>query len=123
MNLHEIVKGAIGAINPHQPATVEISTGYTTNDDGTRVPTYSTITVDLQIQALQFTDITQLNGLGIQGVRRKLYLTGDIAGMIRVDNKGGDIVTMQDGTKWLVAVVLEHWPDWVSVAVTQQVEP
>ncbi len=120
MNLHGIVSGAISAINPFVFATVQVSTGYTTNQDGSRVPTYSTIVVSAQVQALQYNDIVQLDGLNIQGVRRKIYLTGDIESLIRISNKGGDILTMPDGTVWKVVLVFEHWDSWVAVAVTLQ---
>lgn len=42
MDLHRIVSGAIGAINPMVPATVQISTGYTTSASGLRTPSYAT---------------------------------------------------------------------------------
>jgi hypothetical protein len=39
---------------------------------------------------------------------------------VRTDQKGGDLLTMPDGSVWLVAMVLEHWADWTSVAITLQ---
>lgn len=129
MNLHGIVSGAIGTINPFIAATVKVSTGSVTNPDGSRTPAYDTITIQAQVQALQYTDIVQLDGLNIQGVRRKIYLTGDVEGLIRVNKKGGDIIVLPPdaaytaGSQWLVAMVLEHWPDWVCVAVVLQNDP
>lgn len=120
MNLHGIVGPAVGAVNPPVWVTISTSNGYTTNPDGSRVPNYVTIHDWAQIQALQFTDITQLEGLNIQGVRRAMYFSRDVAGIIRVNQKGGDLITLPDGTVWLAAVVLEHWPDWTKVAVTLQ---
>lgn len=120
MNLHGIVAGAIGAINPFISVTVKLSVGYSTNPDGSRTPTYNNTTLDAQVQALTYTDLVQLDGLGIQGVRRAVYLYGDVEGIERVNSKGGDLLIMPDGTVWLVVVVLEHWPDWCKVAVTLQ---
>lgn len=125
MNLHGIVAGAIGAVNPTVRGAIQTSAGYTTNDDGTRVPAYNPIqtNVPMQVQALQFRDITQLDGLNIEGVQRKIYISGRVDGLIRPENKGGDIITIADGYGkgvWLVACVLEYWPDWCTVAVTQQ---
>lgn len=124
MNLHQLVSGAIGAVNPFVLATIQSSTGYTTNPDFTRVPTYATFTnVPVQVQALSYDEIKQLDGLNIQGVRRKIYLNGDWSSLVRTAGKGGDLVTLPDGTVWLVALVFEHWPDWTSAAITQQVTP
>lgn len=125
MNLHSIVAGAINQINPFVTATVQQSSGYTTNADGSRTPEYTTFIVQVQPQALTFTDLTQLDGLNIQGVRRKIYLSGDVEGAIRADQRGGDILTFPEGTfpegnVWLAAHVLEHWPNWVAVAITLQ---
>jgi hypothetical protein len=122
MNLHLIVSGAIGAVNPQSSATFQASTGSTTNDDGTRVPTYAApVTIQCQIQSLQYNDLMKLSGLNIQGVRSKIYVNGSWSGLVRPEGKGGDLITFADGSVWLVAVVLEDWPDWCSVAVTRQV--
>lgn len=121
MNLHQIVSGAINAVNPFEPIQVQVSAGNTTNPDGTRSPQYRPpVTVSGQIQSLTFRDIQMVEGLNLQGERRAIYLNGHIDGLVREENKGGDIVTMKDGTKWLVAIVLEHWADWCKVAVTRQ---
>lgn len=125
MNLHNLVRGAIRAVNPEIIVTIQRSTGSTTNPDGTRVPTYDTIRgVRAQMQSLQYNDIAQLDGLNIQGERRALYLNGDWEGLVRADGKGGDLITFPDGSIWLVALVLENWAfkdGWVKVAVTRQV--
>lgn len=128
MNLHGIVSGAIGTVNPFVTATVQRSTGYTTNADGSRVPTYTTFTASMQAQALTYTDLIQLDALNIQGIRRKIYLntaSGDVEGVVRAGQRGGDVLTFPNGTfpegnVWLAAHVLEHWPDWQAVAITLQ---
>jgi hypothetical protein len=121
MNLHGIVAPAISIVNPMVPLSIRISTGSTTAADGKRTPTYATpITVLGQIQALQYNDIMQLDGLNIEGMRRKIYIAGKVDGLVRADQKGGDLITTPDGKVWLVALVLEYWPDWVSCAVTLQ---
>lgn len=121
MNLHGIVSGYISAVNPQETVVVEISDGYETAADGLRSPKYLPPELMLaQVQALQFRDIQQLDGLNIQGTQRKMYFYGEIDGLVRVDNKGGDLITRSDGSVWLVTLVLEQWPDWCSVAVTLQ---
>ena len=122
MNLHAIVSGAVGTINPPVLCTLAVSTGYTTSPDGTRVPTYATTpNLPAQIQALSYTDLMKMGGLNIEGIRRAVYLNGNIEGVDRAAIKGGDIITEPDGTVWLVAQVLEAWPDWTKLAATKQV--
>lgn len=65
-------------------------------------------------------EMHQVEMLNIQGVKRAIYLSGRINGIIRTDNKGGDLITAADGKRWLVVLVLEYWPDWCKVAVTLQ---
>jgi hypothetical protein len=121
VNLHNVVSGIIQAVNPSLQLSVRVSTGYATNADGSRTPTYAAPQLVWgDVQALQFTDITQLDALNIQGERRKIYINGEVDGLVRADRKGGDLITTPNGEVWLVAVVLEYWADWCSVAVTLQ---
>jgi hypothetical protein len=122
MNLHAIVRGAISSVNPDIPVQVQISTGYTTTSAGKRVPSYAApVTMTAQVQALTSTDLRKLDGLNIQGSMRTMYLSGSLNGVSRLNQKGGDLITLPDGTVNLTTMVLEQWPDWVKVACTQQV--
>jgi hypothetical protein len=122
MNLHGIASGAISAVNPMIPATVASSTGYTTNPDGSRVPAYSTTPdVPIQVQALTAKEIERLNNLGIQGVLRVVYLSGNANGIVRKYGEGGDLLIF-NGQTWLATTVLESWPDWTKLAVTLQMD-
>lgn len=128
MNLHGIVAGAIGAINPHVPATIKRNTGYITGGDGGRVPTFELFYVKAQVQELTQADINHMDGLNIQGVVRAVYFTGSAAGLIRAAKRGGDLIIFapglfEEGTDWLATAVLEKWPDWVKVAITLQNTP
>jgi hypothetical protein len=122
MNLHGIVSGAIGAINPNiTNATVNYSNGYTIAAGGKQIPAYTTVTgVKIQVQALTGKEILQTQGLNLQGVVRAIYLYGDTQGAVRVSSKGGDLILF-NGQTWLTATVLETWPDWSKVAATLQV--
>ena len=124
MNLHGIVSGYLSAVNPPITVTIQPSTGYATNADGSRVPTYgASQSVQAQRQALQYTDIVQMDGLNIQGTRCKLYLNGNWNGLVRADQKGGDLITLPDGSIWLVAVIAENWSEqdgWTCVLCTLQ---
>lgn len=121
MNLHAIVAGAIDAVNPRERMTIERSTGYTTAPSGARTPAYDPPRQVLgQVQSLTFGDLRQVEGLNLDGTKRAIYLEGHWEGLVRSESKGGDLITRQDGTVWLVAMVLEQWRGWTKVAVTQQ---
>lgn len=123
MNLHGIAAGTIAAINPLVPLTVQVSVGSTQSPtgDGTRVPAYAApVVVFGQVQPMTWRDIEMTDGLNLNGTRRSIYLNGAIDGLVRVSNKGGDLITDAAGNVWLVALVLEQWPDWCKVAVTLQ---
>lgn len=121
MNLHGIVSGVIGSINPQVPVLVQQSNGYTTAPDGSQVPSYTELNLKGQVQALTGKDIFKLNGLNIQGVSEALYISGNVEGLFRVMGKGGDLVTFNNHT-YLVVAVLERWPDWCKVALSMQLD-
>lgn len=123
MNLHSIVSGAVGAINPLVIATLRASAGSTTALDGKRVAAYADpVNVRCQVQSLQYNDILQLDALEIQGSKNKIYVNGRWQGLVRPDRRGGDLITMPDGRVYLVTLVLEEWDTWCCVAVTLQVD-
>lgn len=96
------------------------STGYAIGAGRIQTPTYAApVSGPAQIQALDSVDLKQLDGLNIQGTIRAIYLRGVLAGVIRPDGTGGDIVQI-DGRDWLVVKVLESWPTWTKAAITLQ---
>jgi hypothetical protein len=121
MNLHQIVSGAIGMINPFMTVEIMRSTGYTTNTDGSRAPTYVTLSGPAQVQDLTTDDLRLLAdaGFNIQGIHKSIYLNGGWAGIIRAEQQGGDVFRFS-GYDWLVTMVSEQWPDWSKVVVTMQ---
>lgn len=121
MNLHSMASGAVAAVNPMRTVTIKTSTGYTIGSDGTQVPAYSTATAQGQIQPLGVKDLQKLQGLNIQGVTQKAYLTGNYEGCFRKTGKGGDLLIF-GGNTYLVSAVLERWPDWSAVGITAQVD-
>ena len=101
------------------------STGYVTDDAGKRTPTTITLTVEAQVQALSTSDLQQVDGLNMTGVMRTVYLYGNAAGVVRVDQIGGDILRFPEvpnGTvrNWLITKVVETWAEWSKVIVTLQ---
>jgi hypothetical protein len=121
VNLHQIVAGAVGAVNPLVPCDLRLSVGYTIMPDGSQAPQYAAFAgVLCQVQELTSRDLRQLDALNIQGSMRSIYLNGQWFGVVRVGARGGDLLTMADGTVWLVTAVLEIWPDWTKISVTLQ---
>lgn len=122
MDLRGIANGVITTVNPNETVTVLRSTGYTVGAGAKQVPAYAAPVVGPgQVQALDADDIKQLDGLNIQGVIRAIYLRGTLAGVIRPDGTGGDIVKRKNETEtWLVVKVLESWPDWTKAAIVRQ---
>lgn len=122
MDLRGIANGVITTVNPNETVTVLRSTGYTIGAGAKQVPGYAVPVVGPgQVQALDADDIKQLDGLNIQGVIRAIYLRGTLAGVIRPDGTGGDIVKRKNETEtWLVVKVLESWPDWTKAAIVLQ---
>jgi hypothetical protein len=125
MNLHGIVRGAVGTVNPETTGTWTPSlTGpgsYTTAPDGTLMPRYAApITVPMQVQALEQRDLMHLDSLNIQGCTHKLYMTGQLRGLVRAAQDNGDLITLANGQQYKVTAILEGWPDWTCSAVTLQ---
>lgn len=126
-NLHSIAAPIVGAVNSNVLVSLRQNTGFTTNSDFSRTPTYSESTMSAQIQGLQSDDIRVLNGMGIQGVRRKIYLWGTTSAIVRSLQKGNDIVVFPDGSEWKCAMIFEDYghgltgqTGWCSIAVVLQ---
>lgn len=123
MNLHAVVSGAVGAINPNVTGTVKASAGYTTLPTGRQMPAYAApYDALMQVQPLSASDIKFLDALSIMSTERSVYLNGVIQGINRAELKGGDVLTIL-GKTWYVTSVIEPWntAGWCKVGVTQQV--
>lgn len=122
MDLRGLANGVTSTINPNETVTVLRSTGYTIGAGAKQVPTFAApVTGPAQVQALDANDIKQLDGLNIQGTIRAIYLRGTLAGVVRPNQTGGDIVKRKNETEsWLVVKVLESWPDWTKAAIVLQ---
>ncbi len=195
MNLHNVVRGVVNAVNNPVLLTIQVSTGNTDDANYKPVPSYATpgaitgsIAADVltvtaqtagklligqtladvgnvvlpgteiiaqlsgdpggigtyqvnepqtlteealttalvkwgQVQPLDWRDIQQLDGVNLQGTRRKAYINGRIDGLVRVDKKGGDLIHTPDGATYLVTQVPEGWSmtaGWTMVFMTLQ---
>lgn len=124
MNLHGIVAGYVGEVNPPVAVNLLPSQGYKPNADGERIPAFGDpIPLLAQVQSLTFTDIQQISGLNLVGIRRAIYLSGDYEAIVRVNKQGGDLIQFPDNSVWLVAMLAENWnpqDGWVKLICTLQ---
>lgn len=120
MNLRAIANQASQSINANIPVNVLRSIGYTIGAGRKQVPTYaSPVSGFGNLQALDSVDLKQLDGLNIQGEIKAIYLYGTVAGALRTDQVGGDLVEIA-GRTWLVVKVLEGWATWTKAAIVLQ---
>jgi len=119
MDLRAIANGISSQINPNTDVELRVSNGFTVGAGMKQVPAYIVTTGKAQIQALDGADLRQLDGLNITGTTRAIYLRGALHGVIRPENKGGDLVIF-GGQTWLVVKVLEHWANWSKAAICLQ---
>jgi hypothetical protein len=122
MDLRGIANAVSSIVNPNETVTVLRSTGYTIGAGAKQIPSFAApVTGPAQVQALDANDIKQLDGLNIQGTIRAIYLRGSLAGVIRPNQTGGDIIKRGNPSQdWLVVKVLESWPDWTKAAIVLQ---
>ena len=125
MNLNNIAAPLVSAINPRELITIQSAIGYITNPDGTRTPATPTTTQVLaQVQNAVYDDIQMNGGINLSGEQLNIYLPGNWSGVIRADQKDGDVIIRADGTRYLVIAVPENWQNsngWVKVLATRQV--
>lgn len=125
MEIRGIANGAISAINGNQNIVWQKNQGYDTDNAGHRVPRLTNLSVKAQIQAVSAQVLKHIDALNIQGVMRSVYIYGNIQGIVRPDQKGGDILQFPEvpgGTirNWLVVQVIETWASWGHVVVVLQ---
>ena len=122
MNLNSVTSGALSFLSPWIIATIQRSSGSITAASGHRTPSYSTPEdISVKVQPLSAGEISQISGLNLQGEKKGIYISGVLQGASRAESKGGDLVTLQDASKWLVVHVLERWPEWSKVVGTRQI--
>lgn len=120
MNLHSIVRGVVGAVNPYVEAQIYRSTGPTKNADYSTSAGYAEpVTMKVQKQAVSQADLRHMDNLNIQGDMVSIWTDGNWCGMSRTKQTGGDKFVIGDEV-WLVVAVPEIWPDWTRVIVCRQ---
>lgn len=120
IDVRQLANGVSSTVNPNILVSVRRSTGYTVGAGRKQEPTYATaVEGPAQMQALDAEDLKQLDGLNLQGVIKAIYLRGVLAGVVRPDQTGGDMIDI-GSEHWLVVKVLEGWPTWTKVAAVLQ---
>ena len=125
MNLHAMVRGAIGAINPNQEVAVLMYIGYTVGDSGQVTPTYETIYTTAQVQPVPDQSLNQTQNANQTGITRSFYLNGDFRSLNREQKNGGDMIIWND-QRWLITSVDEGWSQtagWTKVTGVLQLQP
>lgn len=126
MNLRPLANALTRVTNSNQDILWLQSFGFTTDAAGKRTPTFAPAqTISAQIQPLSGGDLRHADAQNMQGVLRTVYLYGDVEGVVRADQKGGDILKFPETPgglqrNWLVNQVMETWPTWCRVIVTLQ---
>lgn len=94
MNLHGIAVGVIQAVNPQVSSVIKVSTGDTRLPTGKLMPSYRTVVgVPVQVQPMTKDDLHQVEGLNLNGTKKSIYINGRVDGIVRVERKGGDLIT------------------------------
>lgn len=92
-------------------------------DLGAVVGMTTSLSLLAQIQPMTKSDLMQLEGLNLNGDKKAIYLNGSIDGVVRVELKGGDLVTTPNGQVWLVVQNLEGFDataGWTKAAMVLQ---
>jgi len=125
MEIRGIANSATSSINDNQIIVWQQNKGYTTDATGHRTPLITNVSIKAQIQAVSAQALKHIDALNIQGVMRSVYMFGNVQGVVRADQKGGDILQfpqVKGGQvkNWLVIDVAETWPTWAHVVVVLQ---
>jgi hypothetical protein len=100
---------------------------YSVSDQQTVLPQAMTTAMAImaQVQPLAASELRHMDMLNLQGTHRAIYINGLLRGAVRVGMKGGDLVTLADGSDWLVTQPLESFfstAGWTKCAITLQNE-
>lgn len=122
LNMHDIVRGAIEAINEDIDGTVHVSNGRQ-NVRGILTPTYASVLARLQMQARPHDRIAHERSLEYSGSFLYVYAYGNFSDVERPDGSGGDVVQIPSSSRagwYYITQVVEWWPDWCSFEVARQ---
>ena len=124
MNLHQIVSGAIGAVNAHEMVSLYRCTG-TSNTGGVVSVTYAKSDILAQVQAPSAADLRLFDNLADARHVKKFYINAPASTINRQEETAGDIFERADGTYWLIDMIRDDFsPEgWLCCIATLQHEP
>lgn len=126
INIRAMANSVAQTVNPDVLGVwVQSIGGYVTNADGSRTPNTNSVTVRMQVQALNAKDLALTDGLNLQGVLRSVVMDGQPQGVARADQQGGDVLQFAEVPSgpvrnWRVVAVTETWATWSRVVVALQ---
>lgn len=125
-NLRAAANSVTRVINPNISATLYVSNGNIIDANYVQQPNYVPYPMQAQVQALTSGDLRMLDALNIQGAQKTVFLNGVALGVVRIKQRGGDILLFgeggpPEGNVWLVKASLEQWGrTWAKVAIALQ---
>ena len=127
MDIFGMANSAIQIVNENIPATWRRSNGYLIDNAGIQIPQYIDTDIEVQSQAISGDMLAFTEGLNIQGVMRSVYMYGNVQGVVRSDERGGDLLLFPQTPgnpvqTWKVVSVVETWPDWAHVIAVLQTD-
>lgn len=123
MNLHNVVRRAINAINPDQNIVVKVFSGVDNSGTWAQV-IYTSQNAVAQVQPMNSEDIQFINNFNSSSLYKAMYIYGDWSGLNRVEENGGDLIEW-DNKIWYVVSVPEGWnptAGWTKVLVVAQID-
>lgn len=125
MNLRNIANSVTRGINPNYDVILRVNTGYTINDYGEQVPSFTDSEINIQLQSLQTSDLQFLDLVQQQGTFIYAYTDANVFAQLRKDSKGNDKMIFSryrddKPSEWLVKQVVEEYHNWVKVLLWLQ---
>lgn len=125
MDIRALANSYTTRINDNLTINWVQATGYATDAAGHRVPTTSTTAVQAQVQGVSGEDLKHIDGLNMQGVFRSVLMFGNVQGIERSKQRGGDVLQFPEipggaNSDWRVVSVMETWATWARVLVVMQ---
>jgi hypothetical protein len=124
MNLHDVVAGAIGSVNPHETVTIWRCTGVNVTK-GVVSPVYAPLTRRAQIQQPSPSDLQQNERVARAQHSLKAWINVPADTVNRNAQTAEDIIGRDDGSYWLIVGIREAYEraGWISVLAVEQLEP
>jgi hypothetical protein len=132
VNLHNIVRGQITAVNPDGPITYIASAGNGVAAGGKMTPKWALpVLMTGQVQPISMDALQHYEFVNAQGIYRRVYVNGQQDAINRIAQLGGDLLKFPElmnvpgspTRTWLIKAVEEQWPNWCNVIVVMQLDP